>query len=159
MNISLHFSVASAWGASCGRGVGGGLVITAWLCYSVEPCRTATLSQNYIWQERGQGREKERWRHEEGKERTNEEEDCGGMQRWSRECSVAWCTVLCAPFPSSRHHSEHEHFFNHSRESRAERSGGCVSHRSVCSHHEPPSSTSPCHTAPCLQLSTYHPLL
>lgn len=50
-----------------------------------------------------------------------------------RECSHAECTVLCSPFPSSRHHPEHEHFFNHSRESRAELSGGRVSHCSVCS--------------------------
>lgn len=61
--------------------------------------------------------------------------DCGGVQRWSGVCSVAQCTVLCSPFPSSRHHPEHEHFFNHSRESRAEPSGGRMSHCSVCSHH------------------------
>lgn len=73
-----------------------------------------------------------------GRKRERMREDCGGMQRESGECSVAWRTVLCAPFPSSRHHSEHEHFFNHSTESRAEPSGGRVSHRSVCSHHEPP---------------------
>lgn len=30
--------------------------------------------------------------------------------------SIAYCTVLC----SSQHHPEHEHFFNHSTESRAE---------------------------------------
>lgn len=71
------------------------------------------------------------------------------MQRWSGECSVAQCTVLCSPFPSSWHHPEHEHFFNHSRESRAEPSGGRVSHCSVCSHHTPPPPLSPprhCHT-------------
>lgn len=68
-------------------GVGEELVITPWVCYSVEPCRTATLSQKCIWQERkrGQGMKRERWRHEEGKERTNEKGDCGGMQRWSGE--------------------------------------------------------------------------
>lgn len=37
----------------------GALVITPWQCYSVELCRTVTLSQKYIWQERtrkGEGR-------------------------------------------------------------------------------------------------------
>lgn len=36
------------------------------------------------------------------------------------ESSVALCTVLCSLFSSSRHHPEHEHFFNHSIENRAE---------------------------------------
>lgn len=30
----------------------GWTVITLRLCYCVEPCRTVTLSQKYIWQER-----------------------------------------------------------------------------------------------------------
>ena len=114
---------------------------------------------------RGQGREKERWRHEERKKN-----DWGrGLWRdaeMDRECSHAECTLLCSPFPSSRHHPEHEHFFNHSRESRAELSGGRVSHCSVCSIASSPPLPLPRHTAPCLQLSTYphcslfpHPLL
>lgn len=74
------------------------------------------------------------------------------MQRWSGECSVAQCTVLCSPLPSSRHHPEHEHFFNHSRESTAELSGGRVSHRSVCSHH---GSNSAHITIPPLSLPPY----
>lgn len=71
-------------------------------------------------------------------EHENENRDCGGMQRWSGGCSFAQCTVLCFPFPSSRHHPEHEHFFNHSRKSGVEPSGGRVSHCSVCSHHAHP---------------------
>lgn len=39
-----------------------GLVIAPWLCYRVDPCRTATLSQKYIWQERTR-----MWRGEEGR--------------------------------------------------------------------------------------------
>lgn len=56
-NIFLRSSVSFAWGPSCGRGVScgrrrGGLVITPRLCYRVELCWTASLSQKYIWQER-----------------------------------------------------------------------------------------------------------
>lgn len=48
--------------------------------------------------------------------------------------------------PSSRHHSEHEHFFNHSRKGIAVPSGGRVSHPSICSHHS--SQLSTCHHLP-----------
>lgn len=61
------------------------------------------------------------------------------MQSYSGGCSVAQCTALCSPLPSSLHHPEHEHFFNHSRESEVEPSRGRVSHCSVCSHHAFPS--------------------
>lgn len=71
-----------------GAGVGGDLsslpgCATVWSRAEL-PLRAKNTSGK-----REQGREKERWRHEEGKERTNEKGDCGGMQRWSGECSVA----------------------------------------------------------------------
>lgn len=76
-----------------------------------------------------------------------------------RECSHAECTVLCSPFPSSRHHPEHEHFFNHSRESRAELSGGRVSHCSVCSiaSSPPPVATPHSSMSPALHISPLLP--
>lgn len=84
------------------------------------------------------------------------------MQSCSGGCSVAaQCTALCSPLPSSLHHPEHEHFFNHSRESEVEPSRGRVSHCSVCSHHAFPSPldiTMP-HSSmsPALQASTAPP--
>lgn len=57
--------------------------------------------------------------------------------------SVAQCTVPRSPLLSTLHHPEHEHFFNHSRKSGVELSGGRVSHCSVCSHHAPPKSPRP----------------
>ena len=161
MNRSLYFSASPAWGSTCGRGMGwgcrGGHLSSLCGCAPVWSRAELPLWAKNTSGMRGQGREKERWRHEERKKN-----DWGrGLWRdaeMARECSHAECTVLCSPFPSSRHHPEHEHFFNHSRESRAELSGGCVSHCSVCSiasSPHPPTPPLPCHTAPCLQLSTY----
>lgn len=83
------------------------------------------------------------------------------MQSYSGGCSVAQCMAQCSPLPSSLHHPEHEHFFNHSRESEVEPSRGRVSHCSVCSHHAFPSPldiTMPhISMSPALQASTSLP--
>ena len=83
---------------------------------------------------RGKGREKERKTQTGGMKKPEE-------WRWWKDgsysggCSAAQCTALCSALPSSLHHLEHEHFFNHSRESQVEPSRGRVSHCSICSHH------------------------
>lgn len=125
---------------------GGGGLSSLPGCATVWSCAELPLTAKNTSGKRGQGRE--RWRRGRERERVSETGCYGGMQRWSGECSVAYCTVLCSPFPSSWHHPEHEHFFNHSRESRAEPSGGRLSHCSVCSHHPPPPTPPPsrhCH--------------
>lgn len=75
-----------------------------------------------------------------------------------RSCSGGWSAAQCSPLPSSLHHPEHEHFFNHSRESQVEPSRGRVSHCSVCSHHAfpPPLDIPMPHISmsPALQAST-----
>lgn len=78
-------------------------------------------------------------------------------------CGGGWSAAQYSLLPSSLHHPEHEHFFNHSRESQVELSGGRVSHRSVCSHHAfPPPLDIPMpriSLSPALQASTSPPFL
>lgn len=134
VNTSLYFSVN-----------------TPWLCYSVEPCTTATLSQKYIWQERtGRGRRKDGDMRKEKRERMGKGivEGCRAGVESVVLRSVLYCALLLGIIRSMN--------ISLITAEKAEPSGGRVSHCSVCSHHAPPHTTLPCHTAPCLLLSTYH---
>lgn len=110
-------------------------------------------------------------REDRGLPRKAGDTSAGAVQGDGVESAALPSALHCARrSPFSWHHPEHEHFFNHSRESRAEPSGGRVSHCSVCSHHPArthrhtaPTSPPPPHThthptLPCLQLCTYHHL-
>lgn len=103
------------------NGLGGGETTTCHHSLAVLQCGAVQIchSEPKIHLARGQGREKEKMEIR-GRERENECER--GLWRDAETVeSVVLRTVLyCAFLPSSWDHPEHEHFFNHSRESRAE---------------------------------------
>lgn len=157
-HISLSFCILclrfNFWKRSR-LGGGGGVDVSSLLgvCGAMQNCQSEP--KIHLAREDKGGRRKDGDMRKGKNEHENENRDCGGMQRWSGGCSFAQCTVLCSPFPSSRHHLEHEHFFNHSRKSGVE--DACHTAPSARITHTP-LATLPCHTAPCLQLSTHHHL-
>lgn len=138
--------------------MGDGLVITPWLCYCVEPCRTVTLSQKYIWQERR--------REGEGKTDTGDEEarrmvmveGCRAIVEDAVWRSVRRCALLCPLLCIIPSMNISLITAEKAKWSRVEDACHTAPSAHITHSHLP--LTSPCHISPCLQLSRHqHPSL
>lgn len=127
--------VQGMWGGACQHSL-------VCACGAVHNCHSEPKIHLAREDKGGRGRDGDVGEKEKG-EHEDESRDGGGMQGRIGGRSVAQCTVPHSPFLSTLHHPEHEHFFNHSRKSGVELSGGRVSHCSVCSHHTPSPPPSP----------------
>lgn len=138
--------------------MGDGLVITPWLCYCVEPCRTVTLSQKYIWQERiREGEGKTDTRDEEAR-RMVMVEGCRATVEGVVWRSVLRCALLCPLLCIIPSMNISLITAEKAKWSRVE--DAC--HTALSAHitHSHLPLTSPCHISPCLQLSRHqHPSL
>lgn len=131
------------------EGVGGGLIITPWC---VEPCRTATLSQKYIWQERTREGEGKMEKKPARELRIGLVEGCGDGAQGVALCSVLYCSPFSPLLGIIRSMNISLITAEKAEWSRVE--DAC--HTALSARITPPPMTLACHTAPCLQPSTYH---
>ena len=120
-------------------------------CEAVQNCHSEPKI-HLAWEDKG-GRKKD-GDMRRGK-RTIEEEGCGGMQRWLESVvmqSVLYCALLSPLLGIIL--SMNISLITAEKAERSWVEDACHTAPSAPSHH-PPTPPLPCHTAPCLQLSTY----